>query len=180
MTGLPTVRVDDILVHPRDNDLIVGTHGRGIYIIDDITPLQQLSEKATNAPAHLFETRPAVQWHTDVTLSRYIGGAKLYRALNPQPGTAISYYLKSTASEDVKITISDATGRVVRTMNGPKGVGINRVQWNLRGEVPQRFANQPGAGGPPVGPGTYMVKLQVGDKEFTTPLVVEADTYFDR
>ena len=57
MTGLPTVRIDDILVHPRDNDLIVGTHGRSIWIIDDITPLQQLSEAVTTADAHLFDVR---------------------------------------------------------------------------------------------------------------------------
>ena len=58
MTGLPTVRVDDIAVHPRDNDLIVGTHGRGIYIIDDITPLQQLTDKVLDFEVTLFDVRP--------------------------------------------------------------------------------------------------------------------------
>ncbi len=62
MNGMPTVRIDDILVHPRDNDLIVATHGRSIWILDDITPLQQLSEKVTAADAHLFDVRPAVAW----------------------------------------------------------------------------------------------------------------------
>ena len=112
MTGLPTVRIDDILVHPRDNDLIVGTHGRSIYIIDDITPLQQLAEKTLDEEVRLFDVRPGVQWLQDVTFSRSLGGAKIFRGANPQPGTAISYYLKSAATGDVKITISDVTGKV--------------------------------------------------------------------
>ena len=67
MTGLPTVRIDDILVHPRDNDLIVGTHGRSIWIIDDITPLQQMTDAVTTADAHLFDVRPATAWANDIT-----------------------------------------------------------------------------------------------------------------
>jgi len=186
MTGLPTVRIDDILVHPRDNDLIVGTHGRGIFIIDDITPLQQLTDKVLDSEVHLFDVRPGVQWLQDVTLSRYIGGAKHFQGANPPPGTAISYYLKSPASEDVKITISDITGKVLRTMTGPKEAGLNRVQWNLRGDAPPRPAGAPtvgpGAGrfvpqGPLVEPGTYLVKLSVDGKEFTTKVQVEADTW---
>ena len=65
MSGMPTMRVDDILVHPRDNDLIVGTHGRGIYILDDITPLQQMSQKVMDSDAHLFEVRPGTIWQND-------------------------------------------------------------------------------------------------------------------
>jgi len=67
MSGLPTVRVDDLLIHPRDNDLIVGTHGRGIYILDDITALQQLTRsKVLDTESFLFDVRPATQWLTDV------------------------------------------------------------------------------------------------------------------
>ncbi len=146
MTGLPTVRIDDILVHPRDNDLIVGTHGRSIFIMDDITPLQQLSDKVLGADGHLFEARPGMQWLQDVTLSRSVGGAKNFHALNPQ-GTEISYYLKSAPSGDVKITVSDMDGKVVRNLTGTKEVGINRVQWNLRGDPPPRPAGFPGDGG---------------------------------
>ncbi|MGH9834889.1 MAG: WD40/YVTN/BNR-like repeat-containing protein, partial [Blastocatellia bacterium] len=140
MTGLPTVRVDDLLIHPRDNDLIAGTHGRGVWIVDDITPLQQLNEKTLAADTHLFDLRPGTQWLNDVTLSRYAGGAKLFRGENPQPGTAISYYLKSESGGEVKITISDITGKVVRNLTGTKGAGLNRVMWNLRGDPPPRPA----------------------------------------
>src|SRR5262245_61287740 len=138
MTGLPTVRVDDLLIHPRDNDLIAGTHGRGVWIMDDITPLQQLDEKALAADMRLLDVRPGTQWLNDISLSRYAGGAKYFRGENPQPGMAISYYLKSAPSGDVKITISDITGKVVRNLTATKEAGLNRVMWNLRGDPPPR------------------------------------------
>lgn len=193
MSGLPTIRVDDLLIHPRDNDLIVGTHGRGIYILDDITPLQQLTKsKVLDTETFLFDIRTATQWFTDVRLGRYTGGAKLYRAANPPAGTAISYYLKTVPAADVKITISDYTGKVIRNITGTKDIGINRVQWNMRGDPPPRPANLPpgfggggGGGGGGFGglfnigqlvePGTYVVKLSAGGKELTTKVVVEAD-----
>lgn len=183
MSGLPTVRVDDILVHPRDNDLIIGTHGRGIYILDDITALQQLTtEKVLDKEGFLFEVRPGTQWLNDIRLSRYPGGAKLYSGTNPQPGTAISYYLREFPSTDVKITISDYTGNVVRNIVGTKEIGINRIQWNLRGETPARPASLPPARGlgdfnlgPPVEPGTYLLKLSVNGKDYTTKIAIESD-----
>ena len=146
MTGLPTVRIDDLLVHPRDNDLIVGTHGRSIWIVDDITPLQQLTDAVMNADVTLFTPRPGVAWRTDTQLSINTGGNKFFRGENPQPGTAISYYLKTAATGDVKITISDYSGKVVREITGPKDAGLNRVQWNLRGNRrPARLAAARGA-----------------------------------
>src|SRR5689334_7117593 len=148
MSGLPRVRVDDILVHPRDNDLIIGTHGRGIYILDDIGALQQLtSGKVLDKDVFLFDVRPGVLWFNDVRLTRYTGGSKWFHANNPQPGTAISYYLKSAPTGDVKITISDYTGKVVRNLVATKDIGINRIQWNMRGDPPPRPANAPPFGG---------------------------------
>ena len=191
MSGLPRVRIDDILVHPRDNDLIVGTHGRGIYILDDISALQQLGpQKVLEKDAYLFEVRPGVLWYNDIRLSRYTGGSKYFRGPNPQPGTAISYYLKSAPTDDVKITISDYTGKVVRTLTGTKDIGLNRVQWNLRGEpvpLPAGFGGFGGGGGGgggfgglanlgrPLEAGTYQVKLSVNGKDYTTKVVIEND-----
>ena len=195
MSGMPTMRIDDILVHPRDNDLIVGTHGRGIFILDDITPLQQLSQKVMDSEAHLFEVRPGTIWLNDPRLGRYWGGAKLFRGANPAPGTAVSYYLKSAPSGDVKIAISDYTGKVVRNITGTKEVGLNRIQWNLRGDPPPR---PPGGGGPggggggggggfgnifnqglPLEAGTYNLKLTVNGKDYITKVVVEPDPGFN-
>ena len=147
MTGLPTVRIDDILVHPRDNDLIIGTHGRSIWILDDISALQQLTDQAVAADVTLFAPRPAVAWRNDITQSITVGGNKHFRGENPTPGTAISYYLKSAPAGDVKLTITDVTGRVVREIAGTKDAGLNRVQWNLRGGPAQGGAGGRGAGG---------------------------------
>jgi hypothetical protein len=192
MTGLPTVPIDDILVHPRDNDLIIGTHGRSIWIVDDITALQQMTDQAVAADVTLFPPRPAVAWRNDITQTITVGGSRHFRGENPAPGTAISYVLKSVPSGDVKITISDVTGRVVREMAGTKDAGLNRVPWNLRGTPIQGTPGGRGAagaggqagggrggfgGGPAVEPGTYLVKLTVAGKDYTQKLVVEADDY---
>ncbi len=150
MSGMPNVRIDDILIHPRDGDLIAGTHGRGIYILDDITALQQLSlsaNKVLDSDVHLFDVRPGTIWLNDPRLSRSVGGAKLFRGANPAPGTAISYFLKSVPTGDLKITISDYSGKVVRNLTGTKEAGLNRVQWNLRGEPLPRPAGGFGGGG---------------------------------
>ena len=119
MNGLPTVRIDDILVHPRDNDLILGTHGRSIYIMDDITALQQMTEAATaSADAVLFDIRPATAWVSDIQKSILVEGSKFFRGQNPSQGSAISYWLKSAANEDVRVTVTDVTGREMRVARG--------------------------------------------------------------
>ncbi len=147
MNGLPTVRIDDILVHPRDNDLILGTHGRSIYIMDDITALQQLTETATaSADAVVLDIRPAVAWVPDIQKAILAEGAKFFRGQNPAQGSAISYWLKGEPAADVRITITDATGREIRALNGTKNVGLNRVQWDLRATPPGRGRGQGGGG----------------------------------
>jgi photosystem II stability/assembly factor-like uncharacterized protein/biotin carboxyl carrier protein len=132
MTGLPTVRIDDVMVHPRDNDLILGTHGRSIYIMDDITALQQLTDAAMTSDAMMFDIRPAVAWTNDMQKAITVGGAKHFRAQNPARGTAIGYWLKkSEAAGDVRISITDVTGREIRSLIGTKTAGLNRVRWDL-------------------------------------------------
>ena len=190
MNGLPTVRIDDILVHPRDNDLIVGTHGRSIWIIDDITPLQQFNETVAETDVHLFSVRTTTRWAEDTMLARGLGGAKHFRGANPSGGAAISYHLKGAPAGDVRIAILDMRGNVVRDLVGTKLPGINRVQWNLAPNpsptsVQGRggFGAGRGRGAPqfittnPVDPGTYLVRLTVGGKEQTTTVVVEPDTF---
>jgi photosystem II stability/assembly factor-like uncharacterized protein len=191
MTGLPTVRVDDVMVHPRDNDLILGTHGRSIWIIDDITPLQQLAGPAREADVHLFDIRPATRWMTDITRAVGVGAAKHFRGQNPQGGTAISYLLRSEPSGDVQIAIANARGEVVRTIQGTKHAGMNRVQWNLSPNPPPPPPGAEGRGGggrgggrgggapfmnnQAVEAGTYTVTLTVGGRDYMTTVVVEAD-----
>jgi photosystem II stability/assembly factor-like uncharacterized protein len=186
MNGMPTVRIDDVMVHPRDNDLIVATHGRSIYILDDITALQQLSDEVTKEDAHLFDVRPGTEWKTDITLSRSIGGSKNFAGENPAQGVAISYYLKAAAAGDVKLTISDYSGKVIRTYDGPKTAGLNRVQWDFR-PTPAAGAQTRGGGGggggrggfggQVVDPGAYLATLSVGGKTYTAKVVVMEDEF---
>ena len=191
MTGLPYVRIDDILVHPRDNDLIIGTHGRSIWIIDDITALQQLTDQAAASDAVLMDIRPGIAWAQDIQKTITVEGAKIWRGQKSPAGTAISYWLKTPAQGDVKIVISDVMGREIRTIEGPKDAGLQRVQWNLGLNPPVgrggRGAGGGGGGGGggrggfvlPVPAGTYLVKLMIGDKVAGTKTVtVEADTTF--
>jgi photosystem II stability/assembly factor-like uncharacterized protein len=148
MTGLPTVRIDDIIVHPREHDLIAGTHGRSIWIVDDISPLEQWTEEATKGDAYLFDVRPGTAWINDIQKQLQVGGAKNFRGQNPAPGTSVGYWLKNAAS-NVKITIADITGREVRSIDGTKEAGLNRVQWDLRATPPQRGAPPAGTGAAP-------------------------------
>jgi len=191
MTGMPTVRIDDLVVHPRDHDLIAGTHGRSIWIVDDITALEQLGDDEMKGEAFLFDVRPATAWINDIQKQMNVGGAKYYRGRNPAPGTAVSYWLAKPAS-NVKITISDITGREVRSIDGAKDAGLNRMQWDLRANPPARgaAAGQQGAGGGgggfgrgrgnqgPVQPaGSYLLKLVVDGKTVgTKTVVIDEDT----
>jgi hypothetical protein len=126
--GMPTVRVDDILIHPRDKDLIVATHGRSLWIADDITPLEQLAS-APGTTVKLFDPRPAVQWKTDLTATRRVT-ARQFRGENPQGGTAFSFWAPSDMG-DAKFDVLNAQGQVVSTVTTPAKAGMNRVQWNM-------------------------------------------------
>jgi photosystem II stability/assembly factor-like uncharacterized protein len=137
MNGLPYTRMDDILIHPRDNDIILGTHGRSIWIMDDVTPLQQMTDTVMTAENHVFDVRPAVAYLNDIRKTISVEGAKNYRGENPERGTMISYLLKGDAP-NVRITINDIMGRELRAMEGPKTAGLHRVSWNLSLQPPGR------------------------------------------
>jgi hypothetical protein len=187
MTDLPVTRFDDVLVHPRDNDLVLATHGRSIWILDDVTPLQQLTAEVLTQDAYLFQPRSAVVWKNDPTRSRSVTGSKNFRGENAPAGTAISYHLKAPASGEVKIVITNAaTGEVFRNLDGTNEAGMNRVQWNLRGNRPPRQAAQAGGGGggfggqqqgPMARPGLYKVTLTVGGRDYARMVEVEEDRW---
>ena len=136
--------------------------------------------------AFLFDIRPAIAWLNDQQHGQQVGGQRVFVGENAPRGTAISYYLKSAASGDVKISIADVEGKVVRTLEGTKSVGINRVIWNLGPNPPQGAAGRGGFGGGGGGrggfgvgvePGTYMVTLEVGGKKITKPVSVLQDRW---
>jgi hypothetical protein len=132
MNNYPTVRTDDILVHPRDNDLIIATHGRSIMIADDISPLQQLTPTVQSQDAYLFDIRPAVNYLRDVTSNQHTGGQRGWEGANAPRGTAISYYLKAPA-QSVTLSVTGPSGpngaTTTTTLTASNRAGINRVQF---------------------------------------------------
>ncbi|MEO6051766.1 MAG: hypothetical protein ABIP78_10605 [Pyrinomonadaceae bacterium] len=115
--NLPTVPVDDILIHPRDNDLILATHGRSIWVMDDITPIEQMNETVMGESIHLFDTRSAVMWRT--WNNKALSSDKAFYGQNPPNGALINFYLKEPLADKqaVTITIQDSQGQTVRTIN---------------------------------------------------------------
>ncbi|MEJ7623281.1 MAG: hypothetical protein WKF34_04765 [Pyrinomonadaceae bacterium] len=115
--NLPTVPVDDILIHPRENDLILGTHGRSIWILDDITPLEQMNDNMMNASVHLFEPRQSVIWRT--WNNRALTSDKAFYGQNPPNGALINFYLNGPLADRETVTLSfqDDKGQTLRTVN---------------------------------------------------------------
>jgi hypothetical protein len=196
--NMPPVAVRDIAIHPRDNDVIVATHGRGIYILDDAAPLQMIGQAMKNE-AFLFPIRPAIRWAGASGMFR--SNERDWIAPNPPAGAWINVYLKSAPPGPVTITISDKAGKPVRTLRAGGEAGVNRYVWNLRYDLPGGPAGGssagPGRGGrggagapgaePPAGgrgggaqgaavvPGDYTVKVQAGDKVLTGSVSVALD-----
>ena len=184
MTGLPVVRIDDLLVHPRDNDLVLATHGRSVMVMDDITPLQQLTPEVMDQDAFLFEPREAVAWKQNRMRSRSVTGDKVLRGDNAQPGTAVHYWLGDEVDpEHVTLTVTEVvTGEVFRDLEATGHEGINRVPWDLRGNVPEEAPTGGGFGfggpqAPMAGPGTYRVTLMVDGEEFSELVTVLEDVW---
>jgi photosystem II stability/assembly factor-like uncharacterized protein len=180
--NLPTVPVDDIAIHPRDNDLILGTHGRSIWILDDLTPLEQMSEAVAASDVYLFDLRPATMWR--ITNHKGSTGHRIFIANNPPYGAIINYYLKDRAKSRLLITILDQSGNVIRELSGVNEPGVHRLLWDLRSQPPlpgMQSAQGQGAifygapRGPRVLPGEYLVKLTVDGKEITKTVLVEED-----
>jgi photosystem II stability/assembly factor-like uncharacterized protein len=190
-SGLPTVPIHEIIFHPRDNDMILATHGRSIWILDDATPIQQSAE-AMKTDAFLFDMRQAMSFNP--ANNRGFVTDKPFRGTNPTFGAAISYYLKG-AAKDVSLRIRDASGTQVRELTGndlreARNAGINRVYWDLRYQPLAPAAGQQAGGGgggggfggggnngPFVMPGEYRVTLVVDGRDVATkPVRVVGDT----
>lgn len=184
LKNLPNVSIHDILVHPRENDLILATHGRSIWIFDDATVLQRMNQQILDSNAHLFPVRPALRFTSRFT--RYGIGEKIFTGPNPSTGALISYYLKDKVDEKVtlKLQVFDRDGKLIQDVERPsREKGLNRVAWNLRlggpevrrPPTPEQIAFGGGSRGPQVLPGTYTVKLTVGDKVLEERVEVKLD-----
>ena len=184
LKNLPTVAVHDILIHPRENDLVLGTHGRSIWIFDDATSIQQISQAVLEQPAFLFDIRPALRFAMKPT--RYGIGDKLYLGPNPAYGALITYYLKEKPKKEteVKLEIMDGSGKLIRKLTKiPVEEGLNRIAWDLRYEGPRQRREREeeesfffrGPRGPQALPGSYTVRLSLGEKTFEKPVEVKLD-----
>lgn len=174
LPNFPTVAVHDLAVHPRENDLIIGTHGRGIWVLDDLTPIERLAEATQTTVAQLFEPRPTMIFNRrsgDGT-----SGDRVYEARNPPSGALLSYYIAPDAPQGpLTLAIVDAAGEVVRELPATARPGIQRTSWNLRwapaAPPPQTTDDDDDdddddgpRGGPPDGPyvtpGDYTIELR--------------------
>ncbi len=192
--NLPSAPVYWLTIQENFKDLVIATYGRGFWILDDITPLQQMTAEAQNAPAHLFAPRQAYRFR-GMTMP-YASSDDPVSGQNPPYGASINYHLKAAPRGDVSIRIVDAGGQTVQTIRGTRNVGMNRVWWNLRTEnskevrlrtsppyAPEIRLNAEGWRPLPEGgrmtvlvpPGAYTVKLSVDGQEFSQPLTVLKD-----
>ena len=185
--NLPTVAVHDLVIHPRDPDIIIGTHGRGIWILDDISGLQQMTEKIAEAVGHLFENEVATRWLSISPMGQ--GGTFAFIGENPTKNAVINYYLHPIVAgeESVTIKITDVIGNNARsyTIEKPKP-GISKLIWDMRFDAPPPPPSEDGESsdsprrgrrrsGPPAGPGTYLVELKAMEEVFTGTITVRQD-----
>ena len=189
--GMPTVPVYDMVVHPRDNDLVLATHGRGVWILDNVNALQELTAEVAARPAHLFTLEPAdqIRYADEAAHS----GDMIFRGQNPAAGAPIDYYLRetvdSTGPAAPVVTILDGRGREIARVPASARAGVNRVVWNLR--YAEVYRPPPGAApaggfggggrvqGPWVLPGRYTVRLTAAGVTEQQPLTVRNDPRID-
>jgi len=178
--NLPAVAVYDIAIHPRDHDAILATHGRGIQILDDITPLRALTLETLAKTAMILPARPSEQTIAP-TLQDFPGDAD-FAAGNPPDGAVITYYLKERhVFGKLELEVLDPAGKVIKTLPAGARQGINRVYWNMRLDAPKSAA-APGLGaralaGPMVPEGKYTVRLTRGDEAVTGTIELRPDSF---
>jgi photosystem II stability/assembly factor-like uncharacterized protein len=173
---LPNVAVRDLVVHPRDNDLVLATHGRGIWIVDDITPLRALTPELLGKEATFVQTAPAVQ--RIPAFGGWVNGDAVFTGANPSDDAVITYYQRRRhVFGDLSIDVRDASGKVVAVIPSSKRRGLNRVEWSMRMDAPKSPPAATGGAtiGPRLPPGTYTVTMTKDGRTYTTPLEVVAD-----
>jgi len=174
----PAVAVRDIAVQTRDHDLVIATHGRGIWIIDDLTPLRALTPETLEQEAAFLPGRPQQQRITGG--GGWAEGDASWEGRSAPNGVVITYYQKTRhLYGKLKLEVLDEKGTVVDTLPASKRRGINRVFWPMSVKPPRvpRAAQVAGSAtrGPRVVPGTYTVRMTKGDKTYETKVAVGLD-----
>lgn len=174
----PNVAVRDLAIHPRDRDLVIATHGRGIWIIDDITPLRALTPETMAKEAAFIDERPTVQRLP--AGGGWVNGDASFAGANPTDEAVITYYQqKRHIFGDLKIEVFDQDGKLLSTVPSSKRRGLNRATWSMRLKAPRvptaASAAFSASTGPRVLPGTYTVKMTKDKNMYTTQLQVTLD-----
>jgi len=177
--NLPAVAVRDLAVQPRDNDLVLATHGRGIWVVDDITPLRKLSAAVLAQEAVFLGARP-VEQRIEAS-GGWVNGAAAFVGANPPDGAVITYYQRTRhLFGKLKIDIRDAQGKVIDEVPASTRRGINRVVWTMHLRPPRvppaAQLAQAGTQGPRVLPGPYTVHMEKNGKIYETTLTVGLDS----
>ena len=191
--NLPPAPMYWITVQEHFNDLVIGTYGRGLWIVDDITPLQQLTPEVAATDAYLFEPRDAYRFQTVTSPMAMFNDPSA--GTNPPYGASLNYWLKDAPDGDVTLRITSAAGDTVRTLTGTKHIGINRVMWDLKDEPSTKIVlrtkplyaewvklddkRQRPSGQTPISvlvePGTYTVTLEVDGESYARQVQVLKD-----
>ncbi len=195
--NIPTQPVHDLQIHARDRELVVATHGRGIFITD-ISALGQVNEKVLSESFYLFDIKPAVKW---VTRLEHVSASTNFAGPSNPNGTVITYYLKAAAAGDVTVQVLKGARVVAENKKAPNAAGLNRVAWNLRmdpvtlpgvaaapmqrrgfgGRFGQAEPSIPTFGGmDPAEPGEYTVVVTAGGKTLSKTALVLEDVWYDK
>jgi hypothetical protein len=175
--NMPTQDAYDLVIHPRENDLVVGTHGRGIFVTD-ISPLQEMTTEMLQKDVHMFKIEPKIQWQ--YRSGRLNFGDRQFEVDNEPVGLMINYYLKQAAKDKVEIFVSTPYGDEIIVLKGKSQAGINQVVWDMRRKLTEKERKELSAWqrrrktGVFVSPGEYIVTLKKGDREFQQKALVRA------
>ena len=192
--NMPLMAINDLVIHPRDNDLVLGTHSRGIWILDNLNALQEISSGTMAGNAAMFSVPDAEQIR--YTRAHAHAGDMIFRGKNPAAGALIDYYLKEDIMVDeISLEIYDPDGNLIRALEPDTTAGINRIVWDLHHDrltaTPVdtvnvdttliRTRNTPALGpaGPWVSPGLYMARLTVNGRSHQKTFTVREDPRID-
>lgn len=152
MPGVPVVPVHDLLVHPREQDLVVGTYGRGLFVTD-VTVLQELTPAVLSAEAHLFSVEPKRLRRMRALGNYHLYGDRYLETPNEPAALVVTYLLREAQAEKARIQVRDLEGREVRTLEGPAAAGLNRVLWHMDDDKER-----------PVAAGEYVISIEVAGR----------------
>ena len=166
---LPTVPVYDLVVHPREHDLVAATHGRSVWILDDALAIAGAAA-AAEQPLKVFRVKDATP--RNYGFRGYGSGNRVFRGANGPDGAVLTFWLRDLPEGQVSIAVADTSGRVVRTLTAPGKPGLNRVAWDLQADDQHRFDNARRGGPVFVEPMTYTLTVTVDDLSDKAQVVV--------